>query len=342
VKLPLRIPYPPMEASVAEEVPVGGEWQYEPKWDGFRCLAFRDRDEIELQSKAGKPLTRYFPELVAALASLKTERFVLDGEIIIPVDGELSFDELLQRIHPAASRVKMLSEQYPCLYIVFDFLVNEHGESLVEEPLERRRRELERWAKKSLKSRGIVISPCTRDFEEAKRWFREMRGSLDGVIAKRVDLPYVSGTREGMQKIKNRRTADCVVGGFRYASKGKLVGSLLLGLYDAGGRLDHVGFTSAIAADQRKEITRKLEAVIAEPGFTGKAPGGPSRWSKRDMDDWKPLAPKLVVEVEYDHFTGGRFRHGTRLLRWRPDKAPHQCTLTQVERETRSALSLLK
>jgi ATP-dependent DNA ligase len=342
VKLPLRIPYPPMEASVAEEVPAGGEWQYEPKWDGFRCLAFRDRDEVELQSKAGKPLTRYFPELVAGLAGLKAERFVLDGEIIIPVDGEPSFDDLLQRIHPAASRVKMLSEQYPCLYIVFDLLVNERGESLVEEPLEHRRRELERWARKFLRGSGLVLSPATRDFDEAKRWFREMRGSLDGVIVKRVDLTYRSGTRDGMEKIKNRRTADCVVGGFRYRSKGKVVGSLLLGLYDSGGRLDHVGFTSAIAADQRKEITRKLEALIEEPGFTGKAPGGPSRWSKREMDDWKPLAPKLVVEVEYDHFTGGRFRHGTKLLRWRPDKAPRQCTMNQVERETRSALTLLK
>lgn len=342
MKLPLRAPFPPMEASVAEEIPAGDEWQYEPKWDGFRCLAFRDREEVELQSKAGKPLTRYFPELVAALTGLKAERFVLDGEIIIPVDGEPSFDELLQRIHPAASRVKMLSEEHPCLYIVFDFLVNEHGEPLAKEPLEHRRRELERWAKKFLKTRGIVLSPCTSKFEEAKRWFHEMRGSLDGVIAKRVDLPYLSGTREGMEKIKNRRTADCVIGGFRYASKGNVVGSLLLGLYDAAGRLDHVGVTSAIAADQRTEMTRKVEALIEEPGFTGKAPGGPSRWSKREMDDWKPLAPKLVVEVEYDHFTGGRFRHGTRLLRWRPDKAPRQCTMTQVERETRSALSLLK
>ncbi len=342
MKLPLRIPYPPMEANVAEELPAGAEWQYEPKWDGFRCLAFRDRDEVELQSKAGKPLTRYFPELVAALASLKSERFVLDGEIIILVDGEPSFDELLQRIHPAARRVKMLSEQYPCLYIVFDLLANERGEALVQDLLGRRRPQLERWAKKFLRGRRLELSPATRDFEEAKRWFREMRGSLDGVIAKRLDLPYMSGTRGGMQKIKNRRTADCVVGGFRYAIKGKVVGSLLLGLYDGGGKLNHVGFTSAISTGQRKEITRKLEALIAEPGFTGKAPGGPSRWSKRNMDDWKPLASKLVVEVEYDHFTGGRFRHGTRLLRWRPDKSPLQCTLTQVERETRSSLSLLK
>jgi ATP-dependent DNA ligase len=331
-----------MEANIAKEIPEGEDWQYEPKWDGFRCLAFRDGAEVELQSKAEKPLTRYFPELAAALKDLKSNRFVLDGEIIIPVDGEPSFDELLQRIHPAASRVKLLSERHPCLFVVFDLLVNEQGGALVDKPLEHRRRELERWAKKFLRSSRIVLSPATRDFQEAKGWFQQMRGSLDGVIAKRLDLPYESGTREGMQKIKNRRTADCVIGGFRYGSKGKVVGSLLLGLYDDAGHLDHVGFTSAIAADERKEITRKLEALVQEPGFTGRAPGGPSRWSKREMDDWKPLSPKLVVEVEYDHFTGHRFRHGTKLLHWRPDKAPRQCTMKQVERETKSALSLLK
>ena len=341
MKLPLRIPYPPMEAAIAQQIPEGSEWQYEPKWDGFRCLAFRDSEEVELQSKAGRSLTRYFPELVAALLDLKASRFVLDGEIIIPVDGEPSFDELLQRIHPAASRVNMLAAKYPCLFIVFDLLVNESGPALVDDPLDRRRSELERWAKKYLRGPRLRLSPATRDFAEAKGWFEQMRGSLDGVIAKRLDLPYESGTREGMQKIKNRRTADCVVGGFRYGSKTKLVGSLLLGLYDAEGRLDHVGFMSGIAAHERKELTRKLEALIEEPGFTGKAPGGPSRWSKRESDDWKPLAPKLVVEVEYDHFTGDRFRHGTRLLRWRPDKAPRQCTIKQVERESKSALSLL-
>ena len=256
MKLPIRIPYAPMEASVASQIPVGDEWQYEPKWDGFRCLAFRDGDEVELQSKAEKPLTRYFPELVEALRNLKAKQFVLDGEIIIPVDGEPSFDELLQRIHPAASRVKMLSEQHPCLFIVFDLLVNEQGAELVNKPLEQRRHELERWAKKFLRARGIVLSPATRDFQEAKGWFQQMRGSLDGVIAKRLDLPYESGTRDGMQKIKNRRTADCVIGGFRYGTGKKVVGSLLLGLYDDAGLLDHVGFTSAFAADERNEITR--------------------------------------------------------------------------------------
>ena len=342
MKLPIRMPYLPMEARPAEEIPKGDEWEYEPKWDGFRCLAFRDGDEVELQSKATKPLTRYFPELVAALKALKSKRFVLDGEIIIPVDGEPSFDQLLQRIHPAASRVKMLSERYPCLYIVFDLLVNDEGAPLADQPLEKRRRQLDHWAKKHLRDQTIALSPATRDFHEAKQWFQQMRGSLDGVIAKRLDLPYESGNREGMQKIKNRRTADCVVGGFRYGAKNKVVGSLLLGLYNDAGLLDHVGFTSAIPSAERKDLTRKLEALVQEPGFTGKAPGGPSRWSKRETNEWKPLAPKMVVEVEYDHFTGDRFRHGTKLLRWRPDKAPRQCTTKQVERESKSALSLLK
>jgi ATP-dependent DNA ligase len=342
VKLPIPMPYPPMEASVAAEIPEGDEWQYEPKWDGFRCLAFRDGDTVELQSKAEKPLTRYFPELVAALKNLKSTQFVLDGEIIIPVDGEPSFDELLQRIHPAASRVKFLSEQHPCLFVIFDLLVNGQGKSLLHEPLEKRRRELERWDKKFARGGGIALSPATRKFEEAQDWFQQMRGSLDGVIAKRLDLPYESGTREGMQKIKNRRTADCVIGGFRYGTGKQVVGSLLLGLYDDAGLLDHVGFTSAFTAAERQQLTHKVEALIQAPGFTGRSPGGPSRWSKRDMDDWKPLAPKLVAEVEYDHFTGHRFRHGTKLLRWRPDKAPKQCTLRQVAREAKSALSLLR
>ena len=211
---------------------------------------------MELQSKAGKPLTRYFPDLVAALNDLKAEQFVLDGEIIIPVDGEPSFDELLMRIHPAASRVKLLAEQHPCLFVVFDLLVNEKGVALVDQPLERRRPELERWAKKFLRARGIVLSPATRNFEEAQGWFQQMRGSLDGVIAKRVDLPYESGSREGMQKIKNRRTADCVIGGFRYGSNTKVVGSLLLGLYDDAGLLDHVGFTSAIRGRRNAKKSR--------------------------------------------------------------------------------------
>lgn len=339
--LPLSRKYPPMEALPATSLPVGEQWQYEPKWDGFRCLAFRDGKKIDLQSKAGKPLTRYFPELVATLAKLKAEKFVLDGEIVIPFEGALSFDQLLMRIHPAASRVKALSQQTPCVFIVFDLLVDDQGKSLVKLPLEERRKELEKFARKFLKNNEMVrLSPVTQDLGVARQWFH-MGVALDGVVAKRRDLPYQSGERTGMQKIKKLRTADCVVGGFRLLEKKPLVGSLLLGLYDKQGKLDHVGFTSSISAQERPQLTRKLKKLIKPPGFTGKSPGGPSRWSTKRSAEWQPLEPKLVAEVQFDHFTGGRFRHGTKFLRWRPDKNPKDCTLKQVERENRSALQLL-
>ena len=329
-----------MEAQPATELPGGPEWQYEPKWDGFRCLAFRDRKKIELMSKAAKPLSRYFPELVESLATLKARQFVLDGEIVIQQDRQLSFDALLMRIHPAATRIKKLSEQTPSTFIVFDLLVDDQGKSLVDLPLDRRRQELERFAKKYLKSSpAIRLSPVTIDLSVARKWFH-MGVALDGVVAKRRDFSYQSGKRTGMQKIKKRRTADCVVGGFRYLEKKPLVGSLLLGLYNQG-KLDHVGFTSAIQQKDRPALTRKLKALIKPPGFTGKAPGGPSRWSTKRSTEWEPLDPTLVVEVEFDHFTGGRFRHGTRFVRWRPEKDPHACTTVQVKRENRSALNLL-
>jgi ATP-dependent DNA ligase len=330
-----------MEAAPATSLPTGVHWQYEPKWDGFRCLAFRDQKRIELQSKAGKPLTRYFPELAGALTKLRAARFVLDGEIVIPVDGDLSFDQLLMRIHPSASRVEKLSRQTPCVYIVFDLLVNAEGQSLIELSLEERRRELDRFASKYLrKNRTIRLSPFTLDISTARKWFH-MGTAVDGVVAKRRDLPYQSGTRNGMVKIKKLRTADCVVGGFRYLEKEPLVGSLLLGLYNKEGELDHVGFSSSISAEARPGLTRKLEKLIKPPGFTGKAPGGPSRWSSKRSSEWQPLNPRLVAEVQFDHFTGGRFRHGTKFLRWRLDKKPAQCTIKQVERENRSALDLL-
>jgi len=338
--LPLKITYSPMEALPATELPVGPEWQYEPKWDGFRCLAFRDHARVELMSKAAKPLTRYFPELAAKLAALKAKQFVLDGEIVIPQDGQLSFDALLMRIHPAASRVKKLSEDTPSTFIVFDLLVDEHGKSLVELSLQARRRKLAAFAKRYFRDESIRLSPATEDLAKARKWFR-MGVALDGVVAKRRDLPYQSGARNGMQKIKKERTADCVVGGFRYLEKKPLVGSLLLGLYDDESKLDHVGFTSSIHDEDRAALTKKLKPLIKPPGFTGKAPGGPSRWSTKRSAEWEPLAPKLVVEVQFDHFTGGRFRHGTRLLRWRPEKDPKQCTMEQVKRENQSALSLL-
>ncbi|MDX6530218.1 MAG: hypothetical protein QOH41_2508 [Blastocatellia bacterium] len=331
--LPIKQPYPPMEAKSVEQLPTGVEWQYEPKWDGFRCIAFRDGDEVSLQSKSGQPLSRYFPELVEALLKLKPKQFVLDGEIVVPVDGRLSFDDLLMRIHPAASRVQKLSKEHPAMLIVFDLLVDESGRSFVDGLLPERRKKLDAFARKYFaKNKSIELSPETKDLKIAKDWLAGAGGDVDGVIAKRLDMPYQSDNRHGMVKVKRLRTVDCVVGGFRYASEGKLIGSLLLGLYDDEGLLHHVGFTSSIKATDKPKLTKKLESLIKPPGFTGRAPGGPSRWSTDRSAEWKPLAPKLVVEVRYDHFTGGRFRHGTKFLRWRPDKKPAQCLLDQVAR----------
>jgi len=329
-----------MEAQPASELPLGPEWQYEPKWDGFRCLAFRDRKKIEVMSKATKPLSRYFPELVESLARVKAGQFVLDGEIVIQQDHQLSFDTLLMRIHPAASRIKKLSEETPSTFIVFDLLVDDQGNSMVDLPLQQRRQELEHFAKQYLKSNSAIrLSPVTTDLSVARKWFH-MGVALDGVVAKRRDLPYQSGERTGMQKIKKERTADCVVGGFRYLAKKPLAGSLLLGLYSKESKLDHVGFTSSIQQKDRPALTRKLKALIKPPGFTGKAPGGPSRWSTKRSTEWEPLDPKLVVEVEFDHFTGGRFRHGSRFVRWRPEKDPRACRMDQVKREDRSGFEL--
>jgi ATP-dependent DNA ligase len=341
--LPLRPPYLPMEAISVDRIPEGPKWQYEPKWDGFRCIAFRDGGKVQLQSKAGQPLERYFPELVTALLELDANKFVLDGEIVVPEGKALSFDALLQRVHPAASRVARLAKETPASYISFDFLVDARGKSLVKLPLEERRPALEKFAEANFSKGGSVwLSPATTELKVVQRWFKSVGGALDGVIAKELDQPYRTGERAGMVKIKQLRTVDCVVGGFRYASKAKVIGSILLGLYDRAGLLHHVGFCSGFTAEQRKELTPRLEALIKPPGFTGQAPGGPSRWSTERSAEWKPLAPKLVVEVQYDHFTGGRFRHGTRLLRWRPDKAPKQCTMDQLPGEQTSALRLLK
>lgn len=331
MSLPIKPPFPPMEALLVEKIPSGAPWEYEPKWDGFRCLAFRDGTNVELQSKSGQPLARYFPEIVEALLKLKASKFVLDGELVIPVKGGLSFDDLLQRIHPAASRIQKLSQSTPANYIIFDLLVDEAGKAIFEQPLVKRRQKLEKFAKKYFaKNASIELSPKTEDYATAQKWLSSTGIKLDGVIAKRSDLPYRSGTRDGMQKVKRMRTADCVVGGFRYASKGKVVGSLLLGLYDEEGLLHHVGFTSSFNEAAKKELTKKLEPLIGTPGFTGNAPGGPSRWSTERSAEWQPLKTKLVVEVQYDHFTGGRFRHGTKFLRWRPEKKPKQCNFEQL------------
>ena len=322
-----------MEAKSVEKLPAGDIWQYEPKWDGFRCLAFRDGNKVDLQSKSGQPLARYFPEVVDALLELKARQFVIDGEIVVPVKGKFSFDDLLMRIHPAASRIKKLSKETPAKLIVFDLLVDDRGKSLVDLVLKERRKKLDAFAKKYFaKNKSIELSPCTDDLKIAKDWLRGAGVDLDGVIAKRADMTYQSGNRHGMVKVKRLRTADCVVGGFRYASAGKVVGSLLLGLHDEKGLLHHVGFSSSFKASEKPALTKKLEKLIKPPGFTGNAPGGPSRWATERSAEWQPLAPKLVCEVQYDHFTGGRFRHGTKFLRWRPDKKPAQCTFEQLKR----------
>ena len=332
-----------MEALSVEKIPEGNEWWYEPKWDGFRCLAFRHGASIELQSKSLQPLARYFPEVSAALTKLRAKRFVLDGEIAVPERRGFSFDMLLQRIHPAASRVKRLAAETPAIFVVFDLLAGEDGRSLLSLPLSERRQRLERFAAKYFSKGGSIrLSPATPKLAQAKRWLGQTGATLDGIIAKRRDLDYRSGERDGMQKIKNFRSADCVVGGFRYGAKTKVVGSLLLGLYDADGLLHHVGFTSGIALADRPGLTKKLEKLIAPPGFTGKAPGGPSRWNAGKESTWQPLKPALVVEVCYDHVTGGRFRHGTKLLRWRPDKAPAQCTMDQLAQKQSDLLRLLE
>ncbi len=299
-------------------------------------------EDVQIMSKASQPLARYFPEITEALLDLKAKQFVLDGEIIVTEKRTLDFDALLQRIHPAASRIKKLAKETPATLILFDLLVNDRGQDFSHEVLSTRREELEAFAEKYLPgNERIRLSPRTGNFETAKAWFQRMAGPLDGVIAKRIDRPYASGERNSMVKIKNLRTADCVVGGFRYGSNSKLVGSLLLGLYDDEGLLNHVGFTSGLAAASKAELTKKLEALIEPPGFTGAAPGGPSRWSTERSTEWQPLAPKLVVEVQYDHFSGHRFRHGTKLLHWRPEKRPEGCKLSQAKRESESPLTLL-
>ena len=331
-----------MEALSVETIPTGAQWRYEPKWDGFRCIVFRDEKKISLQSKSGRPLTRYFPELVAAAGTLKARKFVLDGEIAIPIHKAFSFDALLQRIHPAASRIRRLAEETPAILIVFDLLVDENGRSLIRLSLDERRQALECFIDRFGQGSEIVrLSPSSLKVADAKRWLKRSGGALDGVVAKRRDVAYRSGERDGMQKIKLLRSADCVIGGFRYNEGRRVVGSLLLGLYDAEGRLDHVGFTATIKNADKAALTKKLEAIAGPPGFTGAAPGGPSRWSTKRSATWTPVEPKLVVEVCYDHFTGDRFRHGTRLMRWRPDKAPRQCTLDQVKQKKANLLSLL-
>ncbi|MGB9121514.1 MAG: ATP-dependent DNA ligase [Candidatus Angelobacter sp.] len=387
LNLPIQPPYPPAEAKSVAALPHESGWLYEPKWDGFRCLAFRQGDEVVLQSKAGQPLGRYFPEIVAALLALPAPKFVLDGEIVIRSGAGLDFDALLQRIHPAASRIQRLAQETPSTYMVFDVLVDEKGRSLASKPLSARRMALQEFAaanigdkldSRSSKKAGpqtsvnsdqrITLSPASTDFATAEKWMREGAASgWDGVVAKRLDCEYMSGERTGMVKIKRIRTADCVVGGFRWArgknSEGKAsqsesatsrsttskaadsrkrpteeVGSLLLGLYNKNGELDHIGFSSSFTREERKKLKSILKQFMGGEGFSGKAPGGPSRWTRDARDtEWFPLKPKLVGEFQYDHFSGGRFRHGTKFLRWRPEKKPEQCTMEQIQPAKKTA-----
>jgi ATP-dependent DNA ligase len=321
-----------MEALLAAELPDGPGWQFEPKWDGFRCLALREGEEVTLTSKSGKPLARYFPEIVAMLRQLKSQRFLLDGELIIPVGDALSFDALQLRLHPAESRIRKLSSETPAELMAFD-LLSLDGTSLADLPLSERRDRLETFFAANQVD-GLHLSPMTCHRKAAMAWLQRSGGALDGVIAKRADLEYRSGER-AMIKVKQQRTADCVVGGFRYAEKKHEVASLLLGLYDDEGQLNHVGFTSAIPSSERPELTKTLEGLIQTPGFSGSKPGGPSRWANARSAAWEPLKPVLVVEVRYDQVTAGRFRHGTGFLRWRPDKDPRQCTYEQLAPELR-------
>jgi ATP-dependent DNA ligase len=321
-----------MEARLVEDLPAEPGWQFEPKWDGFRCLAFRAEGSVELRAKSGKPLGRYFPEIVALLRGLEPTRFVLDGELAIPVGDTLSFDALQMRLHPAESRIKKLAHETPAIFILFDLLATADGETSPDRPLVQRRTALDAFYQSARSHDALRLSPFTRNLDEARGWLETTGGALDGVVAKRLDGVYEPGER-AMLKVKKRRTADCVVGGFRYERKGRLVGSLLLGLYDDAGKLDHVGFTATLHDLDRKALTEQLERLVEPPGFTGNAPGGPSRWSTERSGEWRPLRPELVIEVRYDHVTAARFRHGTRFLRWRPDKAARQCTFDQIRRE---------
>jgi ATP-dependent DNA ligase len=321
-----------MEARLVNELPRGSGWQFEPKWDGFRCLAFKDGGKVELQAKSGKSLSRFFPEIVASIARAPFKRFTIDGELIIEIGGTSSFEALQMRLHPAASRIARLSSECPATFIAFDCVRDTKGRSIANASFETRQRALEDLMSGLSGKERIKLTRFTADRRVALRWLNGGLHGTDGVVAKRLDLPYLSGERS-MLKIKRIRTADCVVGGFRYEAASKVVGSLLLGLFDNAGKLHHVGFTSALSNAEKPKLTKVLEKLIEPPGFTGDAPGAPSRWSTARSTEWQPLTPKLVAEVGYDHVTGRRFRHGTRFIRWRPDKSPEQCTLTQIGRE---------
>ncbi len=340
-------PLLPMLAKRVDELPSEGEWVFEPKWDGFRALVFRDGDEILIQSRDEKPLDRYFPELLDPLRSALSPRCVLDGEIVIVNDNELDFDALQMRLHPAASRVKLLSQQTPASFVFFD-LLSEGDRDLRGEPFQIRRRELERLIASA--PPPIHLTPATEDRRVASDWFRRFEGAgLDGVIAKPALGIYESNKRV-MLKVKHERDCDCLVAGFRWYKKGDrtLIGSLLLGLFDEAGALQHVGVCASFTAAKRKELAEFLEpyrqnalashpwkgwAEFATEGDDGvkRMPGGQSRWSQGKDLSWEPLRPELVVEVAYEHMQGDRFRHMAQFRRWRTDKKPSDCTYAQLE-----------
>lgn len=338
--LPVMPPIEPMLARAVPEIPDVGH--SEPKWDGFRTIAFKDGDEILLGSRNDKPMTRYFPELVEELRTALPDRCVIDGEIVLIRGGRLDFDALQQRIHPAESRVKLLSRQTPVSLVAFDILALD-GDSLIRRPFEERRDALRDALNGGTDS--VFLTPSTADLEQAKKWFSEFEGAgLDGIVAKRLDKPYEPGKRT-MFKIKHERTADCVVAGFRWHKTGGVVGSLLLGLYDGEGRLHHVGVAASFPMAKRRSLVSELEPLIetdlathpwgdwanqaAHPGT--RMPGAVSRWSAGKDLSFVPLRPELVVEVAYDHMEGDRFRHTAQFRRWRRDRDPESCSYAQLE-----------
>lgn len=316
-----------MEALAVEALPIGPEWRYEPKWDGFRCLAVRSGGEVALWSRSGKPLGRYFPEVEALVAGLPGGDLILDGELVIETAAGLSFDALSQRLHPAQSRIRKLAAETPARLIAFD-LLREGSDDLAALPLAARRARLERLVREAT-APALLLSPQTADPALAHDWLARSGGALDGVVAKRADEPYRPGER-AMLKIKRHRSADCVVGGYRSEAKGGGVASLLLGLYGEGKLLHHVGFCAGFKAAERRVWAAELAPLEGGEGFTGNRPDKASRWSTGRTRDWVPLRPELVVEVLYDQVSGGRFRHGTRFLRRRPEKNADQCRCDQL------------